>query len=205
MLVWRDEDGVQKILPLDPDKRYSVGRRPSMAISLPWDTKVSKLHAQLECIDGEWVITDDGLSRNGTRINESLIRERARLRNEDHVRVGDTILEFHASPEDVELPDTDPEEALLWLPQFTPGEHEVLVELCRNWFRRDEADVAPQDVETVPNETIAETLHISVNTVKARLGRCYDKCKFPEGMRDKRTPLMHYVVQRGIVSGRDDK
>jgi pSer/pThr/pTyr-binding forkhead associated (FHA) protein len=196
MLIWRDGDGRQQILLLDDERRYSLGRRPSMSVSLPWDAKVSKLHAELECIDGEWVINDDGLSRNGTHINELCIHERGRLRHEDQIRIGHTILEFRARREDVEMLDTEPEDGQEALPALTRGEGEVLVALCRRWFADGERTPAT-------NEEIARELHLSVHAVKANLKRCYAKCGYPKDFPGRRSTVLHHVIERGIVTPSD--
>jgi hypothetical protein len=196
MLVWRDMDGRQQILPLDPSRRYSLGRRPTMSVPLAWDPKVSKLHAELECIDGEWVVTDDGLSRNGTYVNEVQIHERSRLRHEDHLRLGHTILEFRVSPEDLELLDTDPEDGDAELPELTRQERATLVALCRQWF---------DDAEPVPatNDEIAHELGIAVATVKKNLRQSYAKCGFPKDFPGRRVKVFNHVIGRNIVTPSD--
>ena len=53
-LVFRDDDSEQQILDLERHgERLSVGRGLTNELSLPWDTEVSRLHAELECIGGE--------------------------------------------------------------------------------------------------------------------------------------------------------
>ena len=81
-LVFRDDEREQRILELDGrGERLSVGRGLSNQLSLPWDTEVSRLHAELECIAGEWTVSDDGLSRNGTYVNGQRVSGRHRLRD----------------------------------------------------------------------------------------------------------------------------
>src|SRR5215207_7239911 len=67
-LVLRDGEGRQRLLRMDGE-RLSIGRAESNGVPLPWDTEVSRLHAELERIAGEWTLIDDGLSRNGTYVN----------------------------------------------------------------------------------------------------------------------------------------
>ena len=99
-LVLREGGGGQRIVDLDGfGTRVSVGRAPSNAISLPWDTEVSRLHAELECIGGEWTVSDDGLSRNGTYVNAGRISGRHRLRDGDVVRVGRTAIAWFVDGE----------------------------------------------------------------------------------------------------------
>src|SRR4051812_30311021 len=79
-LVFRGDDREQQILDLDAHgERISVGRGLTKERSLPWDTEVSRLHAELECLAGEWTVSDDGLSRNGTYVNNQRISGRHRL------------------------------------------------------------------------------------------------------------------------------
>src|SRR5258708_24039942 len=69
-LVLRDEQGAQRIVELeDARERLSIGRGAGNDVALPWDTEVSRLHAELERIAGEWTVSDDGLSRNSTYVN----------------------------------------------------------------------------------------------------------------------------------------
>jgi hypothetical protein len=196
LLVWRDADGRQRILTLDPSCRCTLGRRPTMAVALPWDAKVSKLHAELECIDGEWVITDDGLSRNGTYLNEVRIHERSRLRHADQIRVGHTILEFRVGEEDSELLDTDPEDGEAQLPDLTTQQRKALVALCRPWFEHKELIPAP-------NRQIAAELFISDATVRKTLRGCYAKCGFPDDFDGRRATVFHHAIDRGIVAPSD--
>ena len=47
----------------------------------------SRLHAQLARVGRDWTIVDDGLSQNGTFVNEARIVGRRRLRSGDLIRV----------------------------------------------------------------------------------------------------------------------
>jgi pSer/pThr/pTyr-binding forkhead associated (FHA) protein len=61
-------------------------------VEFPWDREVSGLHAELERVGEDWVLLDDGLSRNGTYLNGERVAGRARLRDGDLVRAGRTIV-----------------------------------------------------------------------------------------------------------------
>lgn len=65
-VVNRDGGGEQSIVALDELDRLTIGRRPGNEIALEWDTEVSRVHAALERVGADWVVVDDGLSRNGT-------------------------------------------------------------------------------------------------------------------------------------------
>ena len=57
---------------------------------------MSRLHAELEQRAGEWTISDDGLSQNGTWVNGLRLAGRRRLNDGDLVRVGRTMFAFCA-------------------------------------------------------------------------------------------------------------
>ena len=78
-----------------PEPRaVTIGRRPEADVSIPWDPEMSRLHAELEVRAGEWTITDDGLSQNGTWVNGMRLTGRRRLGDGDLVRVGRTMFAF---------------------------------------------------------------------------------------------------------------
>jgi pSer/pThr/pTyr-binding forkhead associated (FHA) protein len=65
-LLYRDRDGRQGIAALDAQaNRITIGRRPDNDVALEWDSEISRVHAQLEPVGRDWVLIDDGLSRNG--------------------------------------------------------------------------------------------------------------------------------------------
>jgi pSer/pThr/pTyr-binding forkhead associated (FHA) protein len=52
------------VLELDAAReRVSIGRRTSNDVALPWDGEVSRVHAELSCMGGYWVVCDEGMSR----------------------------------------------------------------------------------------------------------------------------------------------
>jgi predicted component of type VI protein secretion system len=81
----------------------SIGRGARMDIVLAADPAVSLLHAELTCVSGEWLLVDDGLSRNGSYVNGSAIRGRHRLRHADQMRLGHSELVFHRPREVVAI------------------------------------------------------------------------------------------------------
>ena len=96
-LHFRAGDGRQVIVTLDEHVGHrTIGRGDDTDITLGWDAKVSRLHAELEHAGGWWTIVDDGLSRNGTFVNGDRLQGRRRLYDGDTVRVGDTALSFGA-------------------------------------------------------------------------------------------------------------
>ena len=89
--MYRDGEGEQRVLTLAPDSdRVTLGREVAADVCLAWDEKVSRLHAELEQIAGEWVLLDDGLSRNGSYVNGERVSGRRRLDDGDLLRFGST-------------------------------------------------------------------------------------------------------------------
>src|SRR5919202_7870 len=86
-LVFRDGDGRRRIVSLEADvDRLTIGRRECNDLPLAWDGQVSRVHAELERLGGDWALGDDGLSRNGSFINGTRVNARQRLRNGDVIR-----------------------------------------------------------------------------------------------------------------------
>jgi FHA domain-containing protein len=95
-LMLRDPDGELRLLSLPGSwDLVNVGRSPNAELSLPWDREVSAIHAQLERVADDWVLVDDGLSRNGSYINGDRLVGRRRLYDCDRLRFGSTQVLFH--------------------------------------------------------------------------------------------------------------
>src|ERR1700688_966399 len=114
---------------LASDTTTTVGRRPEMDLALTGDQEVSGLHAELQHLGGEWTILDDGLSRNGTYVNGQRIQGRQRLRNEDRIRVGRTVLVYRAAQ--ATLVQETAFAAEQPVPRLTDAQRRVLIALCR--------------------------------------------------------------------------
>jgi len=195
-LVLRDGDGAQRLVELGADGRLSIGRNPSNDISLPWDEEVSRLHAELECIGGEWTISDDGLSRNGTFVNGSRIGGRVRLRDGDIIRAGATAIAYRRPSDELSSP-TNIGAPRLSADDLPATQRQVLVALARPYKHDDRA--APAS-----NGEIAEELHLSVDAVKAHLRALYQRFgleALPQSQ--KRARLVAEALQSGIVSRRE--
>src|SRR5687767_12508420 len=77
-LLVLDGDGHQRILDLPAESSLSIGRGPASDVALTWDTEVSRVHAVLERVGGEWTVLDEGLSRNGSFVNGERLHGRRR-------------------------------------------------------------------------------------------------------------------------------
>ena len=65
-------------------------------MALSWDDQVSSIHAELTRLGEDWLLIDDGLSRNGSFVNGERLSGRCRLRDGDRLRFGATEVTFHA-------------------------------------------------------------------------------------------------------------
>jgi pSer/pThr/pTyr-binding forkhead associated (FHA) protein/DNA-binding CsgD family transcriptional regulator len=196
LLVLRDGAGRQQLLRLGGD-RLSIGRGETNDVPLPWDTEVSRLHAELECIAGEWTIVDDGLSRNGTYVNGSRISGRARLRDGDVLRIGRTTLGYRRPDAEESAERTVVAGAPVALADLPPMQRQVLVALARPYKHVEFAAPAT-------NQDIAGELHLSVDAVKAHLRSLFQRFgieSLPQNQ--KRSRLVAEAFQRGMLTQRD--
>jgi hypothetical protein len=199
-LVYRDADDAQVVAPLDPRRatRMSIGRRPENDIAIPWDDLVSRLHAELEHVGGEWVISDDGLSTNGTWVGEVRLVGRRRLHDGDVLRIGSTPLAFCApagAPSRTRVGQGDEEATGV---QISAAQRRVLVALCRPLLSGERYGPPPG------NAQIAEALFLSVNSVKTHLKAlvmAFGLDTAPQA--EKRAALVARAIQLGVVTERD--
>ena len=191
-LVFRDGAGSQVIVELDPlPERLVIGRRAGNDVALGWDPEVSRLHAELERVGGDWVVCDEGLSHNGTFVNGERVRSRRRLRDGDVITVGSTVMSFNA-PSPTRATATRTTRGTVAV-ELTPAQRRVLVELCRPMAggRYD----APAS-----NRRIAERLFLSPDTVKGTLRQLFE-CFGLEGLpqNEKRAARATRALERGVI------
>ncbi len=163
-LLFRDGDEAQHIVALAPERRrFTLGRDAANDVPLPWDHEVSRAHAELELVAGQWAIADDGLSRNGTFVNGHLVHGRRRLRDGDCLRLGQTLLAFSA-PTGSDIGATvAAASAAPVVEELTPTQRRILAALCRPLVAAGGA------VPPASNREIADAVHLSVEGVKGQL------------------------------------
>jgi len=163
-LLYSDPDGHRRLLSLTGE-RVTIGRRPSCDVALPWDVEVSRLHAELVRLGTDWVLHDEGLSRNGTFVNGERVRGRRRLRMDDALTVGGTVISLYGA--ETTVASTRAARPAGAEVEVTPAQRRVLEALCRPLAEND--FTAP-----ATNRAIAEQLMISVETVKGTLSALYE-------------------------------
>jgi pSer/pThr/pTyr-binding forkhead associated (FHA) protein len=196
-LVLRDGGGKQRLLVLEPAATHvTIGRGTGNDVALEWDTEVSRLHAELELLGGEWTVSDDGLSRNGSFLNGQRISGRQRLRDGDVLRVGRTLIAYRV-PESADSSPTAAAVSRPELPELTATQRAVLAALCRPYKDTELATPAT-------NGQIAEELYLSIDAVKAHLRTLFGYFgvqHLPQNQ--KRSYLAMRALQDGVVSRRD--
>jgi pSer/pThr/pTyr-binding forkhead associated (FHA) protein len=96
-LLHLDGEGRQRIVELAGAERLSIGRHAASDVPLTWDSEVSRLHAVLERVSGEWTLCDDGLSRNGSFVNGRRLSGRRVLADGDSITVGRTLIVYRCA------------------------------------------------------------------------------------------------------------
>jgi hypothetical protein len=162
-LAYNDGEGAEQVFALEPQLRsVTIGRKDEADISLPWDPECSRLHAELELRAGEWTISDDGLSQNGTWVNELRLYGRRRLADGDVVRIGRTLITY-SQPIAAGIGPTLVPGELSATPRFSEQQQRILRELCRPLLGDGEGVTPSSD------EDVAAALGIGVETVTIEL------------------------------------
>jgi hypothetical protein len=197
-LAFKGPAGALELFPLKRGgERYTLGRSPEMDLSISWDGEISGLHAEIQCLGGEWTLVDDGLSTNGTHVNGQRIGGRLRLRNGDLIRLGRTTLAYNAE-EAKRVQETVSAGDLPLSRPLSDTQHRVLIALCRPY--RDGGSFATP----ASNQQIASEVFLSVDAVKGHLRTLFGKLELVDlPQNQKRTRLAECAMQFGLVSQRD--
>jgi pSer/pThr/pTyr-binding forkhead associated (FHA) protein len=195
-LLYRDGEGTLRVDELEGTARVTIGRRAGNDVCLDWDAKVSRVHAALDAVAGEWAVTDDGLSHNGTFVAGHRLAGRHRLQDGDTIQVGDTLIAY-CSPSAEGETSTQTSIGPRLAELLTPAQRRVLVALCRPF--RDAQFAAPAS-----NRQIAEELVITVDSVKSTLRDLFELFgtqALPQNQ--KRAQLALDALRTGVVSRRE--
>ena len=197
-LVLRDGEGGQRIVVIEQGSTALwIGRGESADVRLDWDEEVSALHAQLEVVRDDCTLLDDGLSRNGSFVNEERVDGRRRLRDGDTLRFGRTVVHYRRPGEGAPEA-TVPAGEIPAAASVSPGQRRVLLALCRP-FKNDAAFATPPT-----NQAIAEELHLSVDAVKTHMRALFEKLEVEDlPQNQKRVALVERALGSGAVSRRE--
>ena len=196
-LVYRNGAGEQRLLKLaSGDGEVTIGRSDTADVCLEWDDEVSRLHAELDCVAGEYVLVDDGLSRNGSYANGERVHGRRRLSDGDLLRFGRTVVLFRHPHANRGTTRVTPE--VLTAASLSAQQRKVLLALCRP-FKEGRSFATP-----ATNQQIADELFLTVDTVKLHLRALFDKFDVADlPQNKKRVALVRRALDSGLVSERD--
>jgi pSer/pThr/pTyr-binding forkhead associated (FHA) protein len=196
-LLFRDADGRQRVFLFAPQAGQAVvGRQPSSDVLLDWDDQVSRLHARFERVEDDWELVDDGMSRNGTFVNETRLTGRCRLNDGDALRFGSTAVTFH-SPNRAPVPIADVTETPARV-VLSSTQRRVLVALCRPYKGRSGFASPATDQE------IADELVVALREVRTHLRVLYAKLGVDALPKEgARVRLVERAFSAGLISERD--
>jgi predicted component of type VI protein secretion system len=193
-LAFEAADGSQRVLVLSADSSpVSVGRGQSVDLRIDWDDEVSRLHARLERVGGDWDVVDDGFSRNGTFVNGARLTGRRRLKHGDAVRFGATTVTFRSPARNQPRDPSSPAVSL------SSTQRRVLAALCRPCGNPS----TPANPAT--DQQIADELILSVQEVATHLRVLGAKLGIegsPSGDTARRQ-LVDRAFAAGLIAGRE--
>jgi hypothetical protein len=194
-VFFRDGDAALRLVELDRSPAV-VGRAPGSELEIAWDLRVSGVHAHLEQHGRQWLLEDDGLSRNGTFVNGERLRGQRTLKDGDLLQVGDTVIAFRDPlPGEVAATIAVP---TVPAPSVSDAQRRVLVALCRP-FRDAERFATP-----ATNQEIADELVLSLDAVKSHMRVLFARFGVEDlPPNEKRTRLVERALAGGAVRGED--
>jgi pSer/pThr/pTyr-binding forkhead associated (FHA) protein len=199
-LLLRDADQAQHLVRLPDDvERLTIGRGEGVDLSLDWDERVSRVHAELERVGETWALADDGLSRNGSFVNGKRVRGRRRLEEGDELRLGGTRMVFRAPEGGVGgAATTKISQSVVAFTAVSDAQRRVLVALCRPFAGGDPW------ARPATNKDIAAELYLTVPAVKTHLRALFGRFGIEDlGQNEKRLRLAELAFQAGLVSMED--
>jgi len=193
-LLYRDPTGCEREHVLDGES-VTLGRRQEADLCLPWDPEVSRLHARLVQMAGEWLLEDDGLSQNGTYVNGLRLEGRRRLADGDFITVGRTTLTFRdptAPSGDITMATSE----LRGIPAFSEQQQRILRALCLPLLGDGEGVRTASDAEIgrrlgIPEDVVARELE--------HLARAFGLEEQP--VSERRLEIALLALRSGLVRG----
>jgi pSer/pThr/pTyr-binding forkhead associated (FHA) protein len=193
-LLFRDGAGEQQLRVLDDSASWlTVGRSSEADVALDWDERVSAVHTELHRPAGQWTVTDDGLSTNGTFLNGTRVNGRQRLRDGDRLLVGRTVLLYRVGS-DAPLAGTVVNDDVPTVEQLSPTQRRILVALCRPYRDGDRYATPPT------NQQIGREVCLGVDAVKTHLRALFAKFGLEDvAQNEKRVRLAERALEWGLV------
>ena len=193
-LVLRPPAGEQVLVPLAGRERVSIGRDAGVDVPLDGDEQVSRVHAELELVAGSWVVRDDGLSTNGTFVNDDRVGSRRRLADRDLILIGGTGVLFR-DPALAERPsETVAAPSEVSAQPLTDAQRKVLIELCRPYA------AGGQFATPATNREIGERVFLSVDAVKGHLRVLFERYGLSDlPQNEKRVRLAERALRTGSI------
>lgn len=198
-LQYRDSEDELAILQI-PDGGVSIGRSSDNQLALDWDREVSRVHAEIDRRGSQWVISDEGLARNGTFVDGEKVVGRRKLVDQALIRCGKTILLFRDPGGDTASDTTHVGSMASAVPELTNTQMGVLVALSRPVLASDRDGSTP-----ATNQEIADELFLSLDGVKGHLRVLFQKfgiADLPQNR--KRSALVERAMISGLVRGGSD-
>jgi FHA domain len=193
-LLYRDDADAQLDVALGSRTRLTIGRDPASDIHLPWDTSVSRFHAELERHAGTWLVIDDGISTNGTMVNGERVHTRRRLAHSDVIRVGKTLILFLAPGTRADVATERVQDD--FEVHVTPAQQRVLDELCRPFLVDPMRAISP-----ATNKEIAEAVVVSERAVKSHLRALFQAFGIDDLPQNaKRARLVDLAMRHGVAT-----
>jgi len=193
-LLYRDGEDRQVIVTLSGQlERLTLGRDPANDLAMGWDPEISRAHAELLRVGGEWAVADDGLSRNGTFVNGQLVQGRRRLHDGDGVRLGSTVVLFSAPATGRTQGLTVPAGQIRVPDELSPTQRRILAALCQPLV------AAGGITAPASNQEIADAVHLSIEGVKSQLRTLFERfgvADLPQN--SKRLELAARALQAGL-------
>lgn len=196
LLLEADQEGV-RIISLDAEGTLTIGRGPNVDLDLAADTEVSRHHAEIRRDGERWAVLDDGMSRNGSFVNEVRVKGWQALEDGDSLRVGRTELRFRDPVREPDEPDDEPvEEVATAAPVHVSTEQKrMLIALCAPLAEGHEG-AAP----ATPAE-LAEALDSDEATIERELAVLAER--YGAGSDDPfatRERVAEVVLRAGVIS-----
>ena len=193
-LYWRDQStGEFQILGLTEDMtRVTVGRSVGRNVLLR-DDEVSRLHAVLEPVGEDWVLVDDGLSRNGSYVNGTRVNGRQLLHDADRMCFGRSYVSYRdPTSEPPSKTTARAEESRAGL-RIQGSKRKVVIALCR-------PVIVGGSPTPATNPQIAAEVHLTVDGVKAHMRELFEWFQLSElSQNEKRARLVQIVRQDGLI------